>query len=149
MDKRLVPILGLLTSVMVAPVVWAHGVVVDYRIGSDIEIEATYDSGAPVANAQVEVYAPDAPTRPWLTGTADPDGHFSFTPPPDHSGTWQIRVRQAGHGTVLNVPVASNRKNSVQTASSQETSPIQRRVMSIVVIGGFILTAIFFSTRKR
>ncbi len=157
MFKQLVPILGLLTSVAAMPAALAHGVAVDYRVTSaNVEIEATYDSGKPLANAQVVIYAPDAPTQAWLTGTADAEGRFSFTPPANQMGNWQVKVRQAGHGAVLNVPVASNSQDAgLQVAQdsglheSHAVNPVQRGLMSFAVIGGFVLTAVIFSSKKR
>ena len=69
-------LLGLLSSIGLAIGSWqtpgyAHGAILLYRPARAIAIQAVYDSGAPMAAAQVTVFAPDAPTEPWLQGTTD------------------------------------------------------------------------------
>ncbi|PZD74363.1 hypothetical protein C1752_01124 [Acaryochloris thomasi RCC1774] len=150
MSKRLVPVLGLLISVWTMPTVLAHGTAVNYRITPKaVEIEAAFDTGEPMANAQVTVYAPDGATQPWLTGKFDSKGHFAFTPPADQTGTWQVKVRQAGHGKILNIPIGAENAAETATVSSEPASPMVRSLLGVVVIGGFVLTAILFSSRKK
>ncbi|MGF1604503.1 MAG: carboxypeptidase regulatory-like domain-containing protein [Thermosynechococcaceae cyanobacterium] len=121
----------------------------NYRVTSKaVEIEAAFDTGEPMANAQVTIYAPDGSTQPWLTGKADSKGHFEFTPPADQVGTWQVKVRQAGHGKILNIPVGAENTADI-TVSSEPVSPMLRSLLGVVVIGGFVLTAILFSSRKK
>ena len=59
---------------------YAHGARIEYTVDVEIEIVASYDSGEPMAGAQVVVYAPDNPSSPWLTGVCDDEGRFSFVP---------------------------------------------------------------------
>lgn len=150
MIKRLVPVLGLLVSAWTAPSVLAHGTAVNYRVTPKaVEIDAAFDTGAPMANAQITVYSPDGSTEPWLTGKADREGHFAFTLPPDQTGTWQVKVRQAGHGKILNIPVGTENAAVEATVSSEPVSPMLRSLLGVVVVGGFVLTAILFSSRKK
>lgn len=143
MIKYLMPTAGFLASLVITPTVLAHGAVIDYRVSDKrVEIEATYDSGTPMANAQIAVYAPERPDKAWLTGTANRNGQFTFTPPAGQKGTWQVKVRQAGHGKILNIPMGE-----AISSSSQPISPVVRTVMAAVVIGGFVLTALFFSRK--
>lgn len=85
----------------------AHGVAIDYQTTQAIEITALYDTGEPMANAQVIVYAPEDPSTPWMTATTSESGKFTFTPDRSQPGNWEIAVRQAGHGEILNIPVES------------------------------------------
>jgi hypothetical protein len=62
----------------------AHGARIQAREATSVEIEATYDSGEPMAEAGVEVYDPTDPQTPRFIGTTDGEGRFSFTP--DQSG---------------------------------------------------------------
>jgi nickel transport protein len=168
------PLLLLLTpwvSLGWSPSVLAHGVQIQHQIVSGIEIQARYDSGEPMEEAQVTVYAPDRPTEPWMTGTTDTAGRFMFTPDKTQPGNWEVMVRQAGHGNVLSIPVEAEalaadpagetltpdqspgqgEPSTQATLTSQpgELSPVQRWVTIGAVIWGFIGTALFFSRGKR
>ncbi|MCU0536058.1 MAG: carboxypeptidase-like regulatory domain-containing protein [Hydrococcus sp. Prado102] len=142
----------------------AHGVTINYEMTQAIAIEAAYDTGEPMAKAQVIVYAPDNPSTPWQKGTTDEKGKFVFTPDRAKAGNWEITVRQAGHGDVLVVPVesqtASNTPPTPKTPETPETkqatssdlgtlTPLQKGLMSGSVIWGFVGTALFFARRKK
>ncbi|TYO97423.1 FixH family protein [Desulfallas thermosapovorans] len=124
---------------------FAHGVDINYQTKTAVEIVAKFDTGQPVSGAQVIVYAPDNPTEPWVTGKADENGRYIFTPDPSKPGTWDVQVRLAGHGGVVHVPVGGD-----NTAASGSTGygTIQIVVMSACVIWGFIGTALYFGRRK-
>lgn len=130
----------------------AHGVKIDYNVSRAIEINANYDNGEPMSNAQVTVYAPDDPSTPWATGSADEKGRFIFTPDPSKSGTWTVRVRQAGHGDLINIPFAEDAaaldSPEVVSGSTGYTTP-QIVLMGASVIWGFIGTALFFARGKN
>lgn len=142
----------------------AHGVTVEHRQVSSVEIEARFETGEPMANAQVLVYAPDNPTEPWQQGNTDGQGQFSFTPDTTQPGSWEVMVRQAGHGVLTTIPVADS--PSAETAASDPTgevksspnslispstglSPVQQGITIGSVIWGFIGTALFFARGKR
>ena len=121
----------------------AHGVSVQHRSG--VEIEARYDTGSPMGNAQVAVFAPEQPETPVMTGTTDDDGTFWFVPPAEHpTGIWEVQVRLAGHGALLQVPVGADRGSAGPVAS---LTPLQRGLMGAIGIWGFVGTALFFSRR--
>lgn len=101
--------------VTVAPV-FAHGAKLEYQPINGIEVRARYDSGEPMKAAQINIYAPDNPSEPWMTGTTDDEGRFVFTPDPSRPGTWEVMVRQAGHGDILAIPVTGD---SAVTGDSQ------------------------------
>lgn len=123
--------------------VLAHGAKIEYSVNMAVEIVATYDSGEPMDAAQVTVYAPDDPATPWLSGTTDEDGCFTFTPDAEIPGTWDVQVRQAGHGDIIHIPIGEG------TASGGSTgfTPIQIVLMSASVIWGFVGTALYFSRK--
>jgi len=129
----------------------AHGVVMQYNTTQAISIQAKYDSGEPFANAQVIVYAPDSDT-PWTKGTTDNNGMFTFTPDQSKPGTWQVKVRSAGHGDVANIPVGettiSETQNLAAVSSNAGYTPLQKGVMAAAVIWGCVGTALFFLRRK-
>ncbi|NJP11151.1 MAG: carboxypeptidase regulatory-like domain-containing protein [Leptolyngbyaceae cyanobacterium RU_5_1] len=135
----------------------AHGVVINYQVTQAVQIRATYDNGESMANAQVTVYAPNG-SDPWLKGKTDDKGRFIFTPDTDKSGNWEVKVRLAGHGDVISIPIESDQdgkqpkdgKQPIQAASAGDMtySPLQKGVMAVSVIWGCIGTALFFQQRK-
>lgn len=123
---------------------YAHGVNIEYTVGMTVEIIAAYDSGEPMAGAQVTIYAPDDLSNPWLTGVCDDEGHFSFTPDTTKTGTWDIQVRQAGHGGIVHIPIGTESASS----SDGSTTPLQIALMAVCVVWGCIGTALYFSRRR-
>lgn len=124
---------------------YAHGARIEYVVDITIEIVATYDSGEPMDGAQVVVYAPDDLTTPWITGVCDDEGRFSFTPDTSKPGTWDVQVRQAGHGDIVHIPVG---EGAAAIVSSGGYSTLQIVLMSVCVIWGIAGTALYFSRRR-
>ncbi|MEC4985688.1 MAG: carboxypeptidase-like regulatory domain-containing protein [Oscillatoria sp. PMC 1068.18] len=131
----------------------SHGANIQYRQTEALQIKALYDDGKPMANAQVTVYSPDDPATPWLTGTTNNEGEFTFAPDLEKVGNWEVKVRQAGHGDITTIPVGE----STLTNQSEEQfsltqngnyTPLQKAVMAVVGLWGFIGTALFFSRKK-
>ncbi|MBE9111368.1 carboxypeptidase regulatory-like domain-containing protein [Nodosilinea sp. LEGE 07298] len=146
-----------------APVL-AHGVTVEHRQVNAVELEAQFETGEPMANAQVLVYAPGNPTDVWQEGTTDDQGYFSFTPDTSQPGSWEVMVRQAGHGVLTTIPIAASTSGGAPVATpateaeagsnslispSTTLSPVQRGITIGSVIWGFIGTALFFARGKR
>ncbi len=121
----------------------AHGAKIAYSLDTVVTIQAAYDSGEPMAEAQVVVYAPNDPATPWLTGVADENGRFTFTPDPTLPGTWDVQVRQAGHGDIVHILVGGGGG----AASSGGFSTAQIVLMSASVVWGLVGTALYFSRR--
>ncbi len=130
----------------------AHGAKAEYQLTSAVEIQAQYDSGFPMKKAQVTIYAPDNPSQPWKQGITDEQGYFTFTPDTSKTGYWEVKVRQAGHGTLISIPIKSKNflslKSSPLTQNNTELSPLQKAVMIASVIWGCIGTALFFQRSK-
>jgi len=144
--------------------VLAHGVVLEHRRVSSVEVLAQFETGEPMANAQVLVYSPEDPNEAWQQGTTDDQGRFSFVPDADQPGSWEVMVRQAGHGAIATIPVsaeagAAGGDEAVPAATapaarsaiapSTNLSPVQRGITVGSVIWGFIGTALFFARGKR
>ena len=138
-------ILLVTVSYLLPAVAYAHGAKIDYTISTAIEIVARYDNGDPMAGAQVTVYAPDAPSTPWLNGKCDDEGHFSFTPDTSIPGRWDIQVRQAGHGDMVHIDID---EDMITGGSSRGYSTEQIVLMSVCVIWGIIGTALYFHRRR-
>ena len=143
--KLLVALFTLLLALGLTATAFAHGAKIEYTISMAIEICAAYDTGEPMAGGQVTVYAPDDPSTPWLTGVCDEEGRFTFTPDPSRPGTWDVQVRQSGHGDMVHIPVGED----VAMAGSTGYTPLQVVLMGASVVWGFVGSALFFSRRRR
>jgi nickel transport protein len=99
--------LAFLLAAGLASAAYAHGVTINYTISEtgQVKLDAAFDTGEPMGEAQVTIYAPDDPAKPWLTGVADENGHFEFTVDPSKPGTWDIQFRKAGHGEMIHITV--------------------------------------------
>ncbi len=144
--KKIVMALAMLCFLLAgaATTAFAHGVEITYNSTSAIQVTARYDTGEPISEGEVIIYAPNDPARPWATGKCDENGVFTFTPDLALQGTWSVQVRKAGHGGVVHIPVEGN---AVQ-AGGTGFSTGQIVLMSACVIWGFAGTALFFSRRK-
>lgn len=127
-----------------AAAAFAHGVDITYGSTSAIQLTARYDTGQPVSGGDVIIYAPNDPTKPWATGKCDDNGVFTFTPDPSLQGTWDVQVRQAGHGGMVHIPVEGS---AVQAGDTGFTTG-QIVIMSASLVWGLVGTALFFSRRK-
>ncbi len=124
----------------------AHGVDLEIFERNAIEVIAHYDTGEPMAEAQVAVFAPGSPAEPWLTGLCDESGRFYFVPDPQKPGLWEVQVRQAGHGGLIRVEVGED--GDVPTVTGGYTFA-QKILMAAAVAWGLIGTAFFFSRRRH
>lgn len=147
--------LYLTLSLFSAAPVLAHGVAIEHRRTSAIEIRAAYDSGEPMANAQVTVYAPSNPTTPWLEGTTTEEGTFIFVPDRAIAGNWDVKVRQSGHGDLVSIPVekmeadpAADQAQASNRWQGENYTPLQKVMMAALGIWGFIGTALFFARNQ-
>ncbi len=138
--KLLVALFTLLLALGLTATAFAHGAKIEYTISMAIEICAAYDTGEPMAGGQVMVYAPDDPSTPWLTGVCDEDGRFIFTPDSSKPGTWDVQVRQSGHGDMVHIPIGED----VAMSGTTGYTPLQIVLMGACVVWGFVGTALFF-----
>ncbi|MDJ1182135.1 hypothetical protein [Roseofilum casamattae] len=143
----------------------AHGVSVTNRAISAIQVQAVYDTGEPMDKAQVTIYAPDNPQEPWMQGLSDDRGQFLFVPDLNETGTWTVKIRKAGHGSVITIPIGESGESETSGASTSDSTPtqqpipiaqgtvsrnhgtnaLQKAVMMASVFWGCTGTALFFS----
>ncbi|MEL7353716.1 MAG: carboxypeptidase-like regulatory domain-containing protein [Cyanobacteria bacterium P01_A01_bin.116] len=146
--KRLV--VGLTAALWVhsATPTQAHGAKIEV-LPQAVEIIATFDTGEPMDNAQVAVYAPDTPETPWRTGQTDSEGRFSFTPDTGVAGgLWEVTVRKAGHGQTTSFSLGENEAALASEASTTQLT-VQKWISMAAIIWGFIGTALFFSNKAH
>lgn len=151
----------------------AHGTEIQYTQMRAIALTAQFDTGKPISNAQVLIYAPNKPQEVWQRGETDEEGNFFFIPDYNISGNWTVKVRSAGHGDIVNIPIqgVNEKENTAITSPSGEEkemviiekqedkmqssaatgnlSNIQKFMMAITGSWGFIGTALFFSRSKK
>ena len=151
---RLYFCLTILTLLSIPEKTLAHGANIQYRETSAIAIQAKYDDGTPMANAQVVIYAPSDRATPWLKGVTDNEGNFSFVPDtnPRNVGNWDIKVRQSGHGDITSIPIDQGKLTNVSQTQLASVgagySLAQKMVMAAAVGWGFVGTALFFARSK-
>ncbi len=126
-------------------VAMAHGVDITTAPQQGTEVVATFDTGEPMAGAQVAVFTPEDPADPWLTGITDENGKFIFVPDANLPGTWEVRVRQAGHGDFVRIEVEPD--GVVEAAESSLSGP-QKALMALSVAWGSAGTALYFFRRR-
>ncbi len=126
----------------------AHGVEIEHRSGEAVEVEAAFDNGEIMDDAQVTIYAPDEPSEPWETGSTDEEGRYVFMPDTSIPGTWDVQVREAGHGALVNVDVDEGAVSSeVGQSGGSGYDTLQLVLMGAAGIWGFVGTALFFMRR--
>lgn len=121
----------------------AHSVQTDYRMVSDgLELQATFSTGEALEGAPVTIYAPNDSTRPWLQGTTDQQGNFSFQPDPKLVGEWSVEIGSVDedHGDMLTVPV-SERGVEID-AISQNPYDAPHKFARQVLVGGAVLGSV-------
>lgn len=155
---RLIGVLGFTSMQLVALTTversLAHGVKIEHKSTPAVEVTAIYDSGEPMKNAQVTVYPPNSDNA-WTKGTTNDQGKFNFVPDGSKAGNWEVKIRQAGHGGIVVVPVGegaiANSTGTTSTAATTQGSnftPLQILLMVGSVTWGFVGTALYFSGRK-
>jgi nickel transport protein len=113
-----------------ATAAFGHGVDVE-TIEGGIGISARYAGGAPLAFAEVNVFAPGE-TETFQEGQTDREGRFLFQP--TASGVWRVHIDDGmGHGGEF--PIKIDRALSPAAASSAARMP---RGVSLVAGLGII-----------
>lgn len=125
----------------------AHGVELQSRTISAVEVQANYDSGEPMTGAQVQVYAPATDDSPTFMGVTNESGQYTFVP--DQAGNWRISVGQAGHGKLTVIPIAESGAIAADLAQSTGLTALQRVIVAGAVAWGCVGTALYFWRGKR
>jgi hypothetical protein len=81
----------------------AHGVQAE-RIAGGHGLRTTFDDGAPMAFAEVKIFAPAAPDETWQEGMTDLNGRFVFFP--SQTGVWRMVVDDGmGHAVTREIEI--------------------------------------------
>jgi len=128
------------------PLLYCHGASYQLLTGGVVGIRASFDTGEPMAAARVLVFAPGETEKYYETKT-DRNGVVCFSP--DRKGMWVIQIlAEGGHGLRVNLPVDASMSARQGAESASGSSYLQKIIMAIAVVWGFIATGLFFS-RKR
>jgi nickel transport protein len=126
----------------------AHGITVNYSIEPTIQLQAEYESGQPIADAQVLVYAPNNSQEPWLTGMANDQGQFEFRPDRAQPGPWTIQIQQAGRGDTLTIDLTGDSEVATVLVGNSGLTNVQKGVMGGAIVWGCVGTALFFRAKQ-
>lgn len=144
---RAAALLGAVMALLYMPMpAGAHAALITAETAPAIRLHAHYDTGEPMAQAQVLIYAPDRPSEVWGRGLTDAQGRFEFLPDAA-AGRWSIQVRQAGHGAMAHV-FLDDTGPTVLSAGAGAQSWLQRLVMVVLVAWGALGTALYLRLRR-
>lgn len=142
MNKLLFPLaLGLVLGLPTK--VFAHAVQTNFVMTSDLELQSVFSTGEPFQQAEVKVFAPNNPNEPWLQGTTDEKGNFSFKPDPSIPGNWEVQIGEGGHADYLTVPVTEQGVDEKQISDSDPLPAwlvLAAGVSTIGTCGGVVWT---------
>lgn len=135
--------------------VLAHAVETNYLMSADeLEMQAIYSTGEPLAGVEVRVFAPGNASEPWMTGTTDAEGRFSFLPDGAQQGEWQVDINmeaEDGHGDSLTVPVGAQgiEMNNISQTVDEGDGIDSKGVLGAIAVIGMLAVDTFISRRKR
>lgn len=132
----------------------AHAALLDAAPVQAIALTGRYDTGEPMAGAQVIIYAPDDPAQVWGRAVTDEAGRYVFVPDVALAGRWTVQIRQAGHGAVAHIDLAAADDAgapATATITTQNAAPdwLQRLVMVALVAWGALGTALWVRSTRR
>lgn len=142
--KQLAKLFAVVLIVFVNAVpILAHGVRITHILNEttgEITVTAAFDTGEVLDNAAVVIFAPNDLINPWSTGTMDENGTYTFLPDYTIAGFWDIQVRKAGHGGLINVEITEDMAPTYETNNTEaaygESATITLSDGSEVVIVG-------------
>ncbi|MEM7117277.1 MAG: hypothetical protein AAF614_32890 [Chloroflexota bacterium] len=112
----------------------AHGTSMQMEVVNEatLELRALFDTGEPMSEAQITVYAADNPTEAWHSGVADENGFYAFDVDTSIRGEWAISIRTAGHGEILHLNVLRN--GTISLAEVAERPLWQTILIAVAVV---------------
>ena len=149
MNRRLGFGLGILVGWTLSVSAQAHGIVLKARpSGQAWIIEAAYDSGDPLALAEIKIFPPNTPS-PYQAGQTDLKGKFAFVP--DGPGPWKIVVDDKnGHRLEKTLQISPAFAPPAKSLPADPAGPPgrwDRLVMGICLIIGAMGLALWWKAR--
>lgn len=103
---------------------FAHAVETNYRLVSDaLEVQSVFSTGEAFQNAEITVYSPEDPEKPWFKGKTDENGKFVFKPDPAMRGQWAIEIGEGSHWDRLDIPVSDRGIDMESITLSPDPAP--------------------------
>ncbi|MEM7335068.1 MAG: hypothetical protein AAF490_23525 [Chloroflexota bacterium] len=127
----------------------AHGTDIRLTVAENdqVQINAIFDTGEPMSEAQIIVYAANDPQTAWHNGVADMNGTYFFPVDTSIAGDWAITVRTAGHGELLHFTVS---ERGVISTGAETARPAWQTTVGalfvVIMLGG---VAYFYSRPKQ
>jgi nickel transport protein len=140
MKRLIVTLIAIFVTFGSARPVSGHGVRITYTLDEqtgEITVMAEFDTGEKLDDAQVAIFAPNDLMNPWQTGTTNDDGEYTFLPDYNIEGTWDVQVRKAGHGGLVNIPIDASMAPSadVERAGPSSADNPPNDATQIVITG--------------
>lgn len=127
--------------------IFGHGTEYEILAGGVVGVRAAFDTGLPMAEAPVLIFAPGE-SRPEQQTTTDRRGIVCFAP--DRPGTWVLQIRaEGGHGMRINLEVDESMLPMGAGRQEAALSAWQKLAMAACGVWGFLGTALFFRRRRR
>lgn len=154
MIKRLLPLLVAVLSFVIAPApAFAHSVETDYQVVANaLEVQSMFSTGEALEGAPVTIFSPDDETKPWLQGTTDAEGKFSFQPDRSIVGEWSVKIGQGDHGDILTVPVTAQGIDEQEISAAPHDAPhwwAKQMIVAGVFLSSSLATTWWMRWRRK
>ncbi len=127
----------------ITAVSFTHGVDYSIKKSTSYKIKFEYEGGIAMSNATVLFFIPGNYDNPGFKKKTNNKGEVEFSP--DKKGEWIIIAKQKnGHAKRVNLTVGDVSSKSIKGSLSM----IQKIIMGICVIWGFIGLALFYKSRN-
>ncbi len=134
----------ILLSTFLSGLLFSHGINADIITGGVIGVKFSYDGVSPMKNAVVKIFSPDNYDAPAISTQSNEQGVVYFLP--NKKGEWIMMAKDdGGHTTRVNIPVT---ENMIAKSTGNSLSYLQKIIIAVCVIWGFIGTALFFKSKK-
>lgn len=72
---------------------------------TSVTVTVIYSTQEPMANGQIQIYAPGLSDTPWRTDRLDENGRYRFSPDLSKRGRWKIHVQSKGHSHFIDLMI--------------------------------------------
>jgi len=125
---------------------FAHGTKFTMSVDG-YNIHAMFEDGTPIKNGKVLIFKPGE-VKPYKKIKTDENGFFNFIVKGKQKGLWIMQILDdTGHGLRINLPIDSNGFLSGSKKIEMGTSYIQKILMALAIVWGFVGTALYFKRR--